>query len=396
MSNVRILAKPHPAQKIVHDDPTRFRVLAAGRRFGKTRLGVNESIEVAAAGGRSWWVAPTYKMSEVGWRPLKRIVSRIPGAEVKNGDRMVMLPGGGEVWIRSADNPDTLRGEGLNFVVLDECAFQKPEVWKEALRPALSDTLGRALFISTPRGRNWFWDLYLYGQAGEEGWASYCFPTASNPYIPASEIEAARRDLPEIIFQQEYLAEFIDDAGGVFRRVHDAAVLDALDEPQEGRIYSAGVDVAASIDYTVITVLDVASREMVYMDRFNRVDYPVLEDRLIALHKRWKLNGMVVEANGIGRPVIDHMTEKGLLVTPFMTTNASKQTIIQGLQSAFEHGSIRVLNDAHLVGELLSFESKRGISGNFSYSAPDGMHDDCVMSLALALYGISGANWLVS
>ena len=271
---IRILAKPHPAQKQVHECGARFRVLAAGRRFGKTRLGVNESIEVAAAGGRAWWVAPTYRMSEVGWRPLKRIVSRIPGAEIKNGDRMVKLPGGGEVWIRSSDNPDTLRGEGLNFVTLDECAFQKQEVWREALRPALSDTLGKALFISTPRGRNWFWDLFRVGQGDDPDWQSFCFPTAANPFIPASEIEAAKKDLPEIIFLQEYLAEFIDDSGGVFRRVHDAAVLEPLNEPQEGRIYSAGVDVAASIDYTVITVMDVESREMVYMDRFNRVDHP--------------------------------------------------------------------------------------------------------------------------
>lgn len=310
---------------------------------------------------------------------------------------MISMPGGGEVWVRSADNPDTLRGEGLNFVVLDECAFTKQEVWTEAIRPALSDTLGKALFISTPRGRNWFWDLFRKGQSGDDpDWQSWKFPTSANPKIAASEIEAAKKDLPELIFLQEYMAEFIDDSGGVFRRIFDAAVLEALESPQEGRTYSAGVDVASSIDYTVITVLDAESHDMVYMDRFNRVDYPVLEDRLLALHSAWRLSGIVVEANGIGRPVIDHMAQRGLSVTPFMTTSATKQSIIQSLQSEFEHANIRILNDNILVGELLSFESKKTPSGNYSYSAPEGMHDDCVMSLALALYGVSGASWLVS
>jgi hypothetical protein len=125
------------------------------------------------------------------------------------------------------------------------------------------------------------------------------------------------------------------------------------------------------------------------MDRFNRVDYPVLIDRLAAIYERWGLQSMTIEANSIGRPVIDHMIERNLTVIPFTTTNATKQSIIQGLQSAFEHGGIKIVDDPILIGELLSFESKRSPSGSFTYSAPDGMHDDCVMSLAIAWDAIS-------
>jgi len=236
----------------------------------------------------------------------------------------------------------------------------------------------------------------LGGIGGEDGWQSFTFPTSSNPYIPTAEIESARKELPEIIFRQEYLAEFVDSDGAVFRRVQEAAVLDPLEGPLPRHQYSAGVDVASSVDYTVVTILDMQSKDMVFMDRFNRVDYPVLIDRLAAIYERWKLSGMVIEANSIGQPVIDHMLRRGIGVTPFTTTNTSKQMIIQALQSAFENSSIKILNVPVLIGELLSFESKRTISGSFSYSAPDGMHDDSVMSLALALYGCSGANWLVS
>jgi len=391
----KINAKPHAGQLEVHNSDARFKVLSAGRRWGKTRLGVNECLDAASKGGRAWWVSPSYKTSEVGWRPLRQLARRIPGAEVKLVDRSVALPGGGFVAVRSADNPDSLRGEGLDFVVMDECAFMQREAWTEAIRPALSDRLGRALFISTPKGRNWFWEIYQRGVQGEEGWQAWTFPTAANPFIQASEIEAARRDLPEIIFRQEYLAEFVDDQGGVFRRVQEAAVLDPR-EPETNRQYVAGVDVASSVDFTVVTVLDAETKEMVYLDRFNRVDYPVLIDRLESVYHRYNLTSMTVEANSIGRPVIDELVKRGLAIVAFTTTSATKQAVIQSLQAAFENAQIKVLNNPVLIGELLSFESKRAPSGSFTYSAPDGMHDDCVMSLAIAWNAISAERWFFS
>ena len=194
--------------------------------------------------------------------------------------------------------------------------------------------------------------------------------------------------LPELIFRQEYEAEFIDSEGAVFRRIQEAAVLDPLPGPIEGHQYSAGVDVAASVDYTVIQVMDNATRQHVYMDRFNRVDYNALEDRLEAEYKRWHMVNMTIEANSIGQGVIDHLVARGMNIIPFTTTSSTKQTIIQGLQSAFEHDLIKILNNPILIGELLSFESKRSDTGSFRYSAPDGMHDDTVMSLAIAWYSI--------
>ena len=394
MITTKINAKPHAGQLEVHNSDARFKVLSAGRRWGKTRLGVNECLDVAAQGGRAWWVSPSYKTSEVGWRPLRQIARKIPGAEIRLVDRVVNFPGGGFVAVRSADNPDSLRGEGLDFVVMDECAFMQKEAWTEAIRPALSDRQGKVLFISTPKGRNWFWEIYQRGVSGEEGWQSWTFPTANNPYIAKEEIDAAKRDLPEMIFRQEYLAEFIDDAGGVFRRVQEAAVLEPK-EYEEGKQYIAGVDVAASVDFTVVSVLDAESKDQVYLDRFNRVDYPVLIDRLEAVYHRYHMTSMVVESNSIGRPVIDELVARGLNIVPFTTTSATKQSIIQNLQAAFENGQIRILNNPVLIGELLSFESKRNASGGFSYSAPDGMNDDCVMSLAIAWYGVNSGGTIL-
>jgi len=380
----------HHAQATIRTSDARFRVVSAGRRFGKTRLAVMECIEVASVKGKAWWVSPTYKMSNVGWRPIYRTCARIPGAVIRKVEREVILPGGGMIGVRSADNPDSLRGEGLDFLVMDEAAYIQREAWTEALRPSLSDRLGRALFISTPRGRNWFWEQYQRGVTGADDYAAFQYPTSANPYIAKSEIEAARHELPELIFRQEYLAEFIDDSGSVFRRVQEAARLVELTDPIPGRQYSAGVDVAASVDYTVISVMDDMSKELVYLDRFNRVDYNLLIDRLESVYKRWGLRTMKVESNSIGQPVIDALKSRGLAIIPFMTTSSTKQIIIQNLQAAFENGQIGIINNPVLIGELLSFESKRNASGSFSYSAPAGMHDDCVMSLAIAWDAITG------
>lgn len=372
----------------VATSPARFRVAACGRRWGKTRLGAALCLMTASTGGRAWWVAPTYKVSEVGWRLIRRMGQQVPGANIRHGDRLVALPGGGEIQVRSADNPDSLRGDGLDFVVIDECAFVSEDAWQEALRPALSDKLGRALFISTPKGRNWFWRLWQRCiDADDHEWHGWQLPTADNPYIVQSEIESARQGLPERIFNQEYMAMFLDDAGGVFRRVMECATATPQDAPIPGRAYVAGVDVAMLQDYTVISVMDTVTREQVYIDRFNRVGYQALEDRLHAVYECYNIQTMVIESNSIGLPVIDHLRGRGVSVQAFHTSPATKPPLIQNLQSAFEHGAIKILNDPIQINELQSYEGKRTASG-MSYSAPDGMHDDTVIALALSWHAI--------
>lgn len=378
----------HPRQREIALDDARFKVAAAGRRFGKTRLGAALCMMTAGAGGRAWWVAPTYPVAQVGWRLIRRMALQIPGAEVRQAERIATLPNGGEIQVRSADNPDSLRGEGLDFVVMDECAFIHEDAWQEALRPALADRKGRALFISTPKGRNWFWRLWQRCiDDHDHEWHGWQLPTAANPYIDPTEIEAARLGLPERIFAQEFLAQFLDDAGGVFHRVMECATATAIDTPIPGRAYIAGVDIANEADYTVISILDARTREQVYIDRFNRVGYIALEERIAAAYARWNVQTMIIEDNSIGQPVIDHLRGRGLSIVPFHTSASSKQPLIQALQSAFEHGTIQILNDPIQIGELQAYEGKRMASG-MSYGAPGGMHDDTVMALALAWHGI--------
>lgn len=395
MAGITIRPAPHTGQAAVLKHPARFKVLDCGRRWGKTRLGVMECLIVAARGGRAWWVAPSYKMSEVGWRPLRRLAAQIPGAEVRRGDRQIITPTGGEVSVRSADNPDSLRGEGLSYVVLDECAFMQEDAWTQALRPALADRKGRALFISTPNGRNWFWRLWQLGQANDTEWHSWQFSSYDNPHILPSEIDAARALLPDRVFRQEFLAEFIDDAGGVFRRVTEAATAVEQSGAIAGRDYVIGVDWGKHADFTALAVIDLATSELVHLDRFNQIDYAVQVGRLKALASRFRPVVVIAESNAMGEPIIEQLTRDGMPVRPFRTTNASKTALVDALALAFEQGAIRILPDATLIGELQAYEMERLPSGALRYSAPDGMHDDTVMALALAWSGVSNTPWLL-
>lgn len=379
----------HPSQQSVWSHPARFQVLACGRRWGKTRLGALRCSTVALNGGRAWWVAPSYPMTQVGWRVIVHLARQVPGATEHKGDRLITMPGGGTVQVRSADDPNSLRGDGLDFVVVDEAAFVKEAAWTEALRPALADRLGRAMLISTPKGRNWFWRAWMRGDdAGDNAWMSWQLPTADNPYIQPGEIEAARLGLPERVFQQEFLAQFMDDAGGVFRGVMGTATAIAQTEPVVDHQYVMGVDWGKHNDWTVLALLDVTTKTMAALDRFNQIDYALQVQRLKALYERFRPVRVIAEANSMGEPLVEQLFREGVPVSPFTTTNATKATIIESLALAFERGTIEVLPDPALIGELQAFEMERLPSGLMRYQAPAGLHDDMVMALALAWSGV--------
>lgn len=381
------LPRLHKRQREVAEHPARFRVLAAGRRFGKTRLGSALCIATGVTGGRAWWVAPSYPVASVGWRQIKRLAVQVPGVTVREGERLIEFMGGGSVQVRSADNPDSLRGEGLDFAVLDECAFIKEDAWREALRPALSDRQGRAMFISTPKGRNWFWRAFMRGREDGGEWEAWRLPTADNPYIPAAEIEAARAMLPERIFQQEYMAEFLEDGGGVFRRVQEAATLAPLPRAEAGAQYVGGIDWGRSNDYTVLSVIDVTNRRQVALDRFSQTDYELQMSRFRAMHERFGVTSWIAEYNSMGGPMVERMQREGYPVRAFTTTNATKGVAIDALALALERGELGLLADEVQTAELLAYEAETLPSGATRYSAPEGMHDDTVMALALAWHG---------
>jgi len=270
------------------------------------------------------------------------------------------------------------------------------EAWQQAIRPTLTDLQGSAWFLSTPKGMNYFKTLFDRGQDPErEDWASWQLPSSANPYLESGEIEAARLDLTESAFNQEYLALFVNWEGSVFRRVGEAATAIGMTKPEPGHDYVIGCDWGRSNDYTVFMVLDTTTHSTVKIDRSNRVDYTVQCDRLKALSEQWQPGQIIAEQNSIGQPVIEQLTRDGLRIQPFTTTNASKAQAIAALALAFERGDIRILNDPFLVSELVAYQAEPLPSGLMRYGAPAGGHDDMVMSLALAWSAVSGQHRLI-
>ncbi|MBN1200624.1 MAG: hypothetical protein JXJ20_02090 [Anaerolineae bacterium] len=385
------LYQPHPGQIDILRHPARFKVVACGRRFGKTETGKILLIERALDGLTGWWISPTYRMADDVWRGLKASLSGV--WRVKCEDmRRIELPGGGVIVVRSGHNPDDLRGSGLDVAVLDEAAYLHPDVWAAAIRPALADRRGEGLFLSTPRGRNWFWGLYMLGQnPAQSQWQSWRFPTSANPLIDPAEIEAARALLPERLFRQEYLAEFLADTGGVFRRVEAAATADARSAPLPGERVVFGVDWGRDNDFTAIAVLSVTERRLVALDRFNEIGWGLQRGRLAAVAERWQPDAIWAEANSIGGPNIEALQTEGLPVMPFTMTASSKGPLIESLALALERGELAILPDPVLMGELQAYALERLPSGCFRYSAPPGDHDDTVIALALAWHGATNA-----
>lgn len=386
----------HPTQKAVASSPARFRVLAAGRRWGKSRLGSALCVAEGLRGGRAWWVAPTYKLAAVGWRMIRKLSRTIPGVEIRKVDRMVVFPNGGEVQVRSADDPDSLRGEGLDLVVLDECAFIAEAAWLEALRPALSDREGKAMFISTPKRRNWFFRLYGAGLTdnGNGMWHSWQLPTSDNPYIKAEEIAAARENLPEDIFNQEYLAAFLEGEGQVFRNITACmnAPLDAKPEEHEGHNVVFGVDWGKQSDFTAISIGCVDCHVELDRDRFNKIDYAFQRKRLQVLSDKWNPTNIMVETNAMGDPIFEELQRAGLPVTGFQTTATSKPPLIENLALALEREEWQFQDDPIWTSELEAYERKvASTTGRSTYSAPEGLHDDTVIARALMIK--SGSVW---
>ena len=207
-------------QRAVADDPARFRVCVAGRRVGKTTLAIRELCYYARDPGKvCWYVAPSYRQAkQIAWIKLKKILKDLRWVKnINEAELTVILKNGSRICLRGADNPDSLRGVGINFLVLDECADIQESAFTEVLRPTLSDTKGRAMFIGTPKGMNWFYDLYQRGQdQTEEEWSSYQYTTVQGGWVDQQEIEQAKRDLDSKTYRQEYEATWESYSGVIY------------------------------------------------------------------------------------------------------------------------------------------------------------------------------------
>ena len=210
-------------QTEVFNHPARFRMLAAGRRFGKTHLSLVQLIVWAAAksGSLNWYLAPTYRAAKsIAWRQLKAMVPKELFADKNEVDLSIELINGSRIELKGGDRYDSLRGNSLSNVILDEAAYIPQDCWEMVIRPALADQRGDAIFISTPAGRNFFHDWFEQAES-EPDWQTFKYNTIEGGNVPEEEVELARRTLDERTFKQEFLASFESFAGLVFPEFND-------------------------------------------------------------------------------------------------------------------------------------------------------------------------------
>ncbi len=336
-------------------------------------------------------VAPTYWHTQRQWSEFFNYCPAELIEEIHRADRHVILKGNRHVWFKSADNPDSLRSQGIKVLWVDEGAQIVEEAWTLALRPALMDEKGIAFFTGTPRGHNWYFQLWTRGQdPSQTDYKSWSFPSGSNPYLDPAEIASFARDMPELAYRQEVLAEFLEDVGSVFRGV-DRIVKGTLQLPDPHKQYVIGVDLAKLHDFTALTVLDMDGR-LVGFDRFSQLDWVFQRKRIVQLTQQYNNARLLIDSTGVGDPVCDELQRESVRVEGYKFTNASKKDLIENLSMMIENQQITIPPIPELINELKLFGYKTSASGNVQYGAPEGYHDDTVIALALAAWQIKHSN----
>ncbi len=392
------IPKPHAAQLKIMSEMRRFNVICCGRRFGKTLLCTNLLLGPALAGYPVAWFAPSYKYLIEVWRETFRLLKPVI-SEKNSTDKRMQLITGGVIDFWSLEDPDAGRSRKYKRAIVDEAAKVRylETAWTESIRATLADYQGDAFFPSTPKGLNYFHTLFAFGADKEnKEWKSWQMPTSSNPFIKPEEIEAARLTLPEQVFKQEFLAEFIAGEGAVFRNI-GACLSDKEHLPADhaGHRIVAGVDWGKVNDFTVISIGCADCKCEIFLDRFNKIDWHFQRGRLQSAMEKYNVEFALVEENSIGGPNLEELIRLNLPVQGFSMTAQSKPQLIQSLALTFEKEEMKFTDDSVATRELEAYEAVRSVeTGRTTYNAPSGFHDDTVIARALMRQAMfAGGGW---
>lgn len=391
-----VVPQLHRYQQRVDKEARRFSVLVAGRRWGKDVWQLQRVIDPCLYGYPTAWLFPTYKMLGTAWREVKTVLQPLTRAKWEDEHRIELVTRGSlDMW--SLENPDAPRGRKYKRIIVNEAGevADLQYAWEYVLRPTLADYRGDAVFCGTPKGLNYFFDLYQRGQGAREDWISWRFPSSTNPFLAKQEIEDARLELPERAFAQEWLAEFLEDAGAVFRNL--SAVLRApVAQPKDHKLHRVvmGLDWGKELDFTAASIGCADCAVEIARDRFNQVDYVFQRQRIHGLISEWGVKGVLPERNAMGQPIIEQMLREGvpILTGPdekpgYQTTAVSKPPLIENLALKIERGQWLFQPDELWRLELMAYNQKRNPkTGQASYYAPEGKHDDTVVARALMVW----------
>lgn len=383
------LYEPHKKQLEIHQaldrEDVKYCVVATGRQFGKSLLAENQAVKWALE-NKEWnilWISPTYKQCKKVFRDIKNSLGNSPAFSQppNQSDLIFFFKSGSVVKFYSAEAYDSIRGESAHAVIGDEFRDFKSEAWTEAIKPTLTVTGKKVLLISTTKGKGLFYELHQQGVQEEPGYISFTATSYDNPFANREEIEDAKRTLPDHIFKQEYLAEFLEDGSGVFINIKES-----IKTAQSTNTCFAGIDLGRADDYTVLTIVNDKNEE-IYCDRWRHMEWSKIISNIVEQLNKYKPHTLV-EANGTQDAICEQIRDKVSFqksrIRPFVTTVKNKNMIVEDLIVQFEQSDLSILGHEWQVGELQSFAYEYNPrSRSIKYSAPIGLHDDYVMSRAI-------------
>ena len=363
------------------------------RRARKTTTAIIEEVKQAQMRvGAYWHVFPTYaEAKDAVWRDPQMLFNIIPEEFIEKrneAELIVYFKNGSYLQLKGADTPERLLGAGPVGVVLDEYAMMKRETWDRVVQPILRQNEGWCWFVSTPKGKNHLWELYQKAKANPVEWSTYYLRADKSGIFTESQLDAARLSMPESLFNQEMLCEWLEGEGSVFRGVRQ--IMNATPEPPKtGHYYVMGVDLAKVRDYTVITIFDTATNNQVYQDRFNKLEYPYQKQKIIQTAKHYNNAIVQIDATGLGDPITDDLLRAGVIVDPIKITEPLKKEMVEKLSIWIEQRKIRLINLTETAFEFDNFSYVMGPTGRIRYGAIGQLHDDIVMANALAVYKLT-------
>ena len=288
---------------------------------------------------------------------------------------------------KSADNPVSLLGSEVDFLGVDEAARLDRVVYEQYLFPVTQDRHAQTFFISTPVGKNWLYERWLQAGSGQ-----FRFESRERPSFTDTMWKAAKDKLPDRIFNQEYRAMFVEGAASVFSSedVKNLIEKDVNPDPEPAHDYVMGIDLARFRDYTVVTIADRWTNQVKRIERWGETEYPYQKKRIKALAAQYHNAEVYIDSSGVGRPIFEDLFRDGVFIKDFSFAHQSKTALVEKLSIMIEQHQLTIPKYDVLISELESFQVNISDSGKTLYAAPRGMHDDCVISLALAVWGLDG------
>jgi hypothetical protein len=384
-----VLYNPHKNQKKIHDsinkENHKYYVINIGRQFGKTLLAINQMLFWALnnKGIRIAWVSPIYKQSKKVFDDCFKAFAKRPEIyrKVNQSELVLEYITGSTIQFFSAERYDNIRGFTFDYLVCDEFAFMDEKAWTEVLRATVLVKGKKVLLISTPKGKNHFYKMYQLDGINEQ-YKSFTMTSYHNPMINPKEIDDAKLTLPDMVFRQEYLAEFVDGTATLFNnRISE-------NNKSYGRSF-AGIDLGRADDYSVLSIFN-EKGEQFYIERWRHTDWNSIVKNIANGLRTNNVQTALVEVNSIG-DVIFEMLQKECssycTIEPFVTTNQSKKEIVESLIVANQNKEVKFLNVDWLDKELEMFTYEYNPKSRvIKYSATSGFHDDGVMASCLSFH----------